>query len=171
MGKSEQGVEASVRRYQVIPRVLVFVFNEGDVLLLRGAPTKRIWANCYNGVGGHVEAKEDVYSAARRETREETGLDVYDLRCRGMINIDAGQETGILLTIFTARSDERQTVPSEEGVLEWVPLGGIQQLDLVADVPVLLNRIAEMPDDAPPFSARYFYDDHDQLQITFAEID
>ena len=169
MGKSEQGVEASTRRYRVIPRVLVFVFNRGDVLLLKGAPTKRIWANRYNGVGGHVEAREDVYAAARRETREETGLNVHDLRCRGMVNIDAGRETGILLTVFTARSEERQTVPSEEGALEWVPLARIQQLDLVEDVPVLLNRVTEMPDDASPFFARYSYDDHDQLQITFAE--
>ena len=169
MGKSEQGVEVSRRRYQVIPRVLVFVLSGDEVLLLKGAPTKRIWANRYNGVGGHVEAGEDVYTAAKRETREETGLNVHDLRCRGIVNIDAGQETGILLAVFTARSDERQTMPSEEGTLEWVPLARIQRLDLVEDVPVLLNRIAEMPEDAPPFSARYFYDEHDQLQITFAE--
>ena len=169
MGRSEQGVDASAERYQVIPRVLVFIFNGGDVLLLRGAPTKRIWANRYNGVGGHIEAHEDVYSAAHREIREETGLVVHDLRCRGIVNIDAGQRTGILLTVFTAWSDERQAFPSEEGALEWVRLTDIPQLDLVDDVPVLLGRIAGMAEDAPPFFAHYSYDDHDQLQIAFAE--
>jgi 8-oxo-dGTP diphosphatase len=171
MGKSEQGVEASKRRYQVIPRVLVFVFSGDKVLLIKGAPTKRIWANRYNGVGGHVEAGEDVHTAAKRETREETGLDVSDLRCRGIVNIDAGQGIGIWLTVFTARSDELKVMPSEEGTLEWVPLARVRQLDLVEDVPVLLDRIAQMPEHASPFSARYWYDDHDQLQIAFAETD
>jgi 8-oxo-dGTP diphosphatase len=173
MGKSDQGVQASAGRYTVIPRVLVFVFSEGqdgdDVLLLKGAPTKRIWANRYNGVGGHVEASEDVYTAARREAREETGLEVCDLALRGTIHIDTGQATGIWLTVFTARSDERETRPSAEGTLEWVPLARLGEYDLVEDIPVLLERIACMRDGAPPFSARYAYDASDQLCITFGE--
>jgi hypothetical protein len=41
---AEQGI--SRERYMVIPRVLVFLLDTGgNVLLIRGAPTKRIWAN------------------------------------------------------------------------------------------------------------------------------
>jgi 8-oxo-dGTP diphosphatase len=169
VGSTDQGIEASRGRYSVIPRVLVFVLDGGDVLLLKGAPTKRIWANCYNGVGGHVEAGEDVYAAALRETREETGLDVHDLCFRGLIHIDAGQATGIMLAVFTAHSATRETISSAEGTLEWVPLGRLQEYDLVTDLPVLLERIADQPDGAPPFFARYRYDEHDELQIAFAE--
>ena len=43
------------------------VTGEPEVLLLRGAADKRLWANRYNGLGGHVEAGEDVLSAAKRE--------------------------------------------------------------------------------------------------------
>jgi 8-oxo-dGTP diphosphatase len=128
MGRSDQGIQASAGRYLVIPRVLTFLFNGSDVLLLKGAPTKRIWANRYNGVGGHIEAHEDVYTAALRETREETGLDLSHLDLRGIINIDAGHQddagarTGIMLFVFSGRSPSRQTRPSREGALEWVPL-------------------------------------------------
>jgi len=56
MPKSEQGV--TFDRYAIIPRTLIFITREGpsglEVLLIKGAPTKRLWANRYNGVGGHV---------------------------------------------------------------------------------------------------------------------
>lgn len=175
MGSSDQGVQASTRRYLVIPRMLTFLFNGSDVLLLKGAPDKRIWANRYNGVGGHIEAHEDAYAAALRETREETGLDIARLDLRGIINIDAGHEndagarTGIILFVFSGCSPSRQTRPSREGTLEWVPLDRLGSYDLVEDVPVLLDRILNMPDDASPFFARYAYDAQDQLHITFAD--
>ena len=57
MPKADQGVEVSLSRdrYTVIPRTLCFVTRGDRVLLLRGALTKRIWANKYNGIGGDVE--------------------------------------------------------------------------------------------------------------------
>jgi 8-oxo-dGTP diphosphatase len=167
MKKVDQGLQASQDRYRTIPRVLIFIFNQDDILLIRGAPTKRIWANLYNGVGGHVEADEDVYAAAQREALEETGLTVHNLRLRGVINIDVGEMTGIMLFVFTATSDQRQTRSSAEGTLEWVPLAQLADYELVEDVPLLLERLLEAGDGAPPFFARYTYDQQERLQIMF----
>jgi 8-oxo-dGTP diphosphatase len=151
--------------------VLVFVFNGGEVLLLKGAPTKRLWANRYNGLGGHVEAGEDVYSAARREVMEEAGLGVHDLRLRGVVNVDTGQTIGIVFFVFSARCETRETRASEEGALEWVSLDRLPEVDLVEDLPVLLARIRDgvASGDGDPFFARYNYDADDRLQIAFAE--
>lgn len=168
MPRSEQGVPANPGRYAAIPRVLVFVFNGDDVLLLKGAPDKRIWANRYNGLGGHVEAYEDVYAAARREVCEESGLDVTGLRLRGVVNVDIGRPTGIMLFVFTAQSASRQTRASDEGTLEWVPLRQLPQEGLVKDIPVLLERIASMNDETV-FFARYWYDEQESLQVSFAQ--
>ena len=168
MGQQDQGVQKSVNRYKAVPRTLCFITHGQDVLLLRGAPTKRIWPNKYNGVGGHVEADEDIVTSAIREMKEEAGLDVADVRLRGIINVDAGQPTGILVFVFTARALGREVAPSHEGTLEWIRQDQVTTVDLVEDLPQLLPRVLAMRPDEPPFFARYHYDEQDRLVITFA---
>lgn len=58
------------------PTVGVFVFNPDDQLLLLKSHK---WLGKYVVPGGHVELGERLEDAVVRETKEETGLDVYDL--------------------------------------------------------------------------------------------
>lgn len=156
-------------RYQAVPRTLCFITHGADVLLLRGAPDKRLWPNRYNGVGGHVERDEDVYTAARREIREETGLTVQRLRLRGVLNIPTDQpQTGVLVFVFVARAETRRVRESTEGTLEWIPRHRLAERDLVEDLPLLLPRVLAAAEDAPPFFAHYGQDEHGHLRITFA---
>jgi 8-oxo-dGTP diphosphatase len=122
MPKLDQGIDVSLKRqrYTVIPRTLVFITRGAHVLLLRGSPHKRIWANKYNGIGGHIERDEDVSAAAQREILEETGLKVDNLRLVGLINIDGDQPAGIMLFVFVAESRSGEPIPSAEGTLEWI---------------------------------------------------
>ena len=169
MSKPDQGIDVSLKRhrYTVIPRTLVFITRDDRVLLLYGAPSKRIWANKYNGIGGHIERDEDIYASALREVREETGLEVEDLRLVGLINIDGDQPTGIVLFVFTAASRSGEPIPSEEGSLEWVAREQFTQIALVEDLPTILPRALDLPRNAPPFFAHYHYDEHEQLIIRF----
>ena len=82
-----------------------------------------------------MEANEDVHSAALREIREETGLEVRELRLRGVINVpvstDARSNIGIVVFVFAATAITRDVRPSEEGTLEWVARDRVTDLDLV----------------------------------------
>jgi 8-oxo-dGTP diphosphatase len=169
MGHEAQGVARSRHRYQVIPRTLSFVTQGDDVLLLRGGPQKRLWAGLYNGVGGHIEPGEDVYSAARREIHEETGLQVSDVRLRALIHVDARDpDVGIMLFVFTAEAAARTVIPSEEGTLEWLPRDALPLDHVMEDLPVLLPRLLAMRPTEPPLSVVYTYDDDDRLVVSFA---
>lgn len=151
-------------RYTLIPRTIIFVRKGDEVLLLKGAPTKKIWAGKYNGLGGHIERGEDVISSARRELFEEAGI-TADLWLCGTVIVDAG-ETGICLFVICGENPQGEIQESKEGKAEWIKKESIADLPVVEDLPVLLNKISSMNQNDPPFSARSFYED-DKLKIIF----
>lgn len=160
MKATEQGtVEPTRQRYQVIPRTLIFVISSNpetgsqEVLLIQGASTKRLWANKFNGLGGHVEAHESVYEAAAREVQEEAGLALTEFDLRGVINIDVGPERpGVILFVFCASTATRSVRASAEGTLQWVPTDELAAYPLVDDLVHLLPRVLA---DGPPLFGHY----------------
>jgi 8-oxo-dGTP diphosphatase len=152
----------------LIPRTAIFLRRSDSYLLLKGAPSKRLWAGKYNGLGGHVEEGEDVLSAARRELREETGLEAELWLC-GTVIVDSGQNPGICLYVFSGECRESEPKASVEGAAEWVPFEALAELPVVEDLPVLLGRIHTMERGDDPFSARSYYAEDGSLILRFTE--
>ncbi len=169
MGAQDQGSNAVQGRWLVIPRSLCFVWNGDAVLLMKRSPTRRIFPNRYNGIGGHIEADEDPAASARREILEETGLQVQNMRLRGIHNINAGEATGIMLFIFTAEANSRDVIDSDEGVLYWIPRDEVFALDLVEDLSLILPRLFDAKDDSEIWFAHVSYDEADHIVLRYAE--
>jgi len=169
MPSSDQGVDPA--RYALIPRTLIFLTQGERVLMLKGAPHKRLWANLYNGIGGHVERGEDILTAARRELFEETGFRVNSLWLCGVVTVDTGENLGIGIFVFKGEITEGEPTSSSEGTLEWVPVSEIQHRPLVEDLHILLPRVLAMKSGDPPFFAHYSYDMDERLVIRIVEDD
>lgn len=135
------------------------------MLLLKGAPTKRLWANRYNGVGGHVERGEDVLTAARRELVEETGLHCDALWLAGTVVVNASDDVGVCIFVFRGEYETGAVRSSEEGMLRWCRIAEIGSLPVVDDLSVLLPAALEIKQGDSPFSAYSDYDGEDRVRV------
>ena len=129
-----------------------------------------MWAGKYNGLGGHVEAGEDVHAAAVREVWEEAGIAVARLTLRGVVNIDTGvdeygQRPGVLMFVFVGEVAVRSGWASAEGAPEWVEIGRRQELPLVDDLYELLPRALA----GPFFYGHYAPDAAGEMRYAFVD--
>lgn len=142
-------------RYKVIPRVLLFVFNNEQVLLIKGSNKKNIWPGLYNGLGGHVEKGETVLEAAKRELEEESGITEATLKCVGSILIDGEGDVGVCVFVIYGETAQKMVKPSREGIPEWIKLTKISKIQCVDDLPVLIPKVIEAHQSSTQFFDKY----------------
>ena len=87
----------------------------------------------YNGLGGKLEANEDVFSGMAREIREESGLICTDMRLRGTINWTGfgpnGEDWLCFIFLVTGYEGEPRA-RNEEGELLWHPVDRLLDLPM-----------------------------------------
>lgn len=158
---------ANENRYKVIPRTLIFVFNDKkQVLLIKGSPNKKLWSGLFNGIGGHIEAGEDIFESALRELAEETGLSRIPLNFCGQIMINAKIDLGVSVFLFRGQYNGESVSFSEEGEIAWVGLNALENVPVVEDLHVLIPRIYRFKAGDPVIIGKYEYDHAGKLIIS-----
>ncbi|APG02838.1 7,8-dihydro-8-oxoguanine triphosphatase [Luteibacter rhizovicinus DSM 16549] len=87
----------------------------------------------YNGLGGKMEAGEDIAACMRREIMEEAGIECLEMRLRGTLNWPGFGKQGEDWLGFIFVIDRYAGTPFEsnaEGKLEWVPLAELDALPM-----------------------------------------
>jgi 8-oxo-dGTP diphosphatase len=87
----------------------------------------------YNGLGGKLDRGEDVVAGARREIREEAGIECTQIGLRGTISWPGFGKHGEDWLGFVFVVSEFEGTPlaaNPEGTLEWVELSRLMDLPL-----------------------------------------
>ncbi len=87
----------------------------------------------YNGLGGKVDAGEDIITGMKREIFEEAGIKCMDMKLRGTINWKGfgGDDTGSFGFIFLITRYEGDVLKENpEGELFWHDLDKIMELNM-----------------------------------------
>ncbi len=103
------------------------------LLIHRSTRPEDLHAGKYNGLGGKLDAGEDVVSGMRRESREEAGIECDEIVLRGTISWPGFGKHGEDWFGFIFRIDRWHGEPlsrNAEGVLGWHEVARLQELPL-----------------------------------------
>ncbi|KAI8989481.1 NUDIX hydrolase domain-like protein [Pilobolus umbonatus] len=99
---------------------LIFVLDEDERKILLGMKKRGFGAGRYNGFGGKVELQETTEEGARRELREEAGIEAVDMENIGINHITRTDESYIAeIHIYITRHYHGTPVESDEMVPQW----------------------------------------------------
>lgn len=143
--------------FQVIPRVIAFIYRDDQVLLIHREKQNAFAYGKWNGVGGHIEKGEDPLTAIRREVKEETGLSIQDFNLNAIAFISTEKITGICLFIFSAYCLNDDMKSSSEGEVRWIKRNDLQKINIVKDVPFLLDVISQSKKTEEVLILKYIY--------------
>ena len=136
---------------------LCYVFRGDEVLMLHRVKKKHdINKDKWIGIGGKFEPGESPDECNLREAKEETGLTLTGLSCRGVVTfLTENPEEGEYMYLFTADRFEGDLIECNEGDLQWVRRDFLKDLPKWEGDQIFLDLLFG---DAPFFLLKLRYD-------------
>jgi 8-oxo-dGTP diphosphatase len=135
-----------------------FVKKGDKFLLLHRNPDKRIMPNIWMAPGGHREFNEGLFECARREIREETGLEIKNLQIKAAGNAyvkDIDQEFFFHMLVADYESGELKT-NDKDGTFAWLTPEEIIKLDnLLPELKHILPHVLSDSKNVISYTALY----------------
>lgn len=135
-----------------------FVKKDGKYLMLHRGKHKRIMPDVWMAPGGHLEFNEGLFKCARREVREETGIEIKNLRVKAVGSgylEDLNQELFFHFVMADYAGGEVIKNPAD-GELVWVTPEEMAKLPtLLAEIHNILPALFDGSDKVISYKVRY----------------
>lgn len=110
----------------------VYIVHDGKVLMHKRSKTKKLFPGYWLGPGGHVNENEDALSAAMREIKEETGVNLSEknivLKVLAFHHHVDRNEVWIEY-LFRGNIGKKQRIKSsEEGYSKWIEIKDLKKM-------------------------------------------
>ncbi len=102
---------------------------DSKILLAHRHPRRRWYPNCWDLIGGHIEAGESPEQALRRECREEIAVDLVKMRPLEIKLCDPNLEPHAFL-VTAWRGTPFNAAPEEHDALQWFGASDLPELTL-----------------------------------------
>lgn len=140
---------------------LCYIEKDGCYLMLHRIKKENdVNRDKWIGIGGHADFGESPEECISREIREETGLLPLKLNYRGIVTFVYGDE-GEYMHLFTCDKFMGTLSDCDEGVLEWVPISKLGEIDMWEGDYIFLDLIGDP--SRPFFSLKLEYSDASRL--------
>ena len=137
--------------------VLTYVMDGDNVLLI--LKKRGLGDGYYNAPGGHIELEETSTEAAIRETKEETGLTVSDLKERGTLRFQFKDGMRMVCYVFTTSVWEGDLKECDEAKPFWADKNNLDYDMMWKDDKLWLPLLL----DGKEFEGWFVFDDRDML--------
>lgn len=135
---------------------LCYIEHDGRYLMLHRVKKERDEnRDKWIGIGGKFQEGESPEDCVRREVREETGLELLELRYRGIVTFVSNEWGTEYMHLFTSR-DLKGAVKTDcdEGNLEWIEKTRLLSLPIWEGDKIFLRLLDT---DEPFFSLKLCY--------------
>ena len=110
---------------------LCYIENNGRYLMLhRIKKEDDVNKGKWIGVGGKLENGESPVECIQREIKEETALEITDLKYRGKVSFISDIYEDEIMHLFTAKAQNENFSSCTEGELKWIDKADILSLNL-----------------------------------------
>ena len=143
------------REEKAIFTVLCMVYDDQGNILVENRKDPDWPGICFPG--GHVEPREAFTNAAIRETFEETGLTVSNLKLCGVKQFQTREDARYVVFFYKTNQFSGTLQSSDEGEVFWISRKDLADYHLVED---FLDMVKVMEQD--DLNEFYYYKERDQ---------
>jgi 8-oxo-dGTP diphosphatase len=152
--------------HQLVICANVFVIDANRVLMIRRSLEKNYLPGYIQPIGGKVDLNEDPLTAAKRELKEEAGIEVANLKLKAIVTEiktkkDSLYSTNWQIFHFVGEYKGESIIGNEEGELIWIDKKELKNEKLADSIMLLLDKLLD--GSSKVAFAKYTYGDNNTL--------